>query len=206
MKRQFKKRKLNSGLKKGLMILIPLTTIGLISSCSVKNGIKYNKVECSSDGEYTETIEFVPVDKEYRASNKFIYYGGWYKAGDRYSCDIVEFSARDKTYEDIKPIMNGEKDAAEVLGEPIDFRKETKASVSKEVLDRGAYYSATIYTKGQEVEYFDEDEEKDSSVGKAVLIGSTIAGVTATGALIGWNYYNYKQEQQKKLTLKSKRD
>lgn len=203
MKRKFKKKKLNSGIKKGLMILIPLTTIGLISSCGIKNETKYTKIECTSNGEYSETLMFIPEGKEYRAFNKFTFYGGWYKDGDRYSCDVIEYSARDITYEDIKPILNNEKEPNEVLGEPLEFRTETKASISKELLDKGAYYSATIYNKGEEVQYLEsDDEEKESSIGKAVLIGSSIAGATGIGALVGWNYYNRKQDEKKKLTLK----
>lgn len=205
MKRKFKKKKLNSGIKKGLMLLIPLTTISLISSCGIKNETKYTKIECTSDGEYTETLIFIPEGKEYRAFNEFTFYGGWHKDGDRYSCDVVEYSARDITYEVIKPILNNEKEPNEVLGEPLEFRTETKASISKELLDKGPYYSAIIYNKGEEAEYSGDESNSESKTGYAVLIGSGIAFVAASGALAGWKYYDAKQEEKKKLTLKNKK-
>lgn len=198
MKRKIKNRKLKSGIKTGLMALIVLTTVGLVTSCH-SNDMKFTRIECTNDGEFTESVFFVsPEDhKDYKTANEFKYYNGWFKGTDGYySCQVDVYNAEGKTYEDIKPLVNNEKIVDDVLGEPLYFYEEKKPSLSKYDLERGSYFRAVIY----EEEKTDKKEESDKNYAP-LFIGLGTASI-GTVSLIAWKKYNDKLEEKKKLTLK----
>ena len=151
MRKIKKPNRLNSNIKKGLMVAIPLTTVCLASSCSLDQKVEYeySRISFSSDGKYSESKQFKPYDSEGKTEvlNSFMSYSAWVLNEDgKYQRDVKEYNVKRKTYEDVKGLENNNEQIKEVLGEPTKSYIQIKDTISEEDIERGAYYEATLYS------------------------------------------------------------
>jgi hypothetical protein len=209
MKRKIKNRKLNSGLKKGLVALIPLTALCLMTSCETALQTKqyeYSRVELNSDGEYYETKHYIDTNQKDKntITSTYTSYGRWKQTRDgKYVREVKEFDPKNKSLEDIKILIYSELTPEQVLGKPTKSYEQVAKTLTREEIERLEYDEATIYIKNEEKYVMVKDKNKNISV----LIVGSIAMVMGVGLAISWKKYDdmISDKKEKKLTLK-KRD
>ena len=198
-------KKLNSKKILGLTTLVLSTA--LLTSCNIsfpKKAYENTKIECDSYGTYYETKQFGSYSPEENkeVTNSFLYYGEWEQIGDNeYSRLVQEYDIKDKTYEDIKVLIDNKNiDIEETLGRPSYEYIETISDVNENELEEGNYFKATIYK---------ENKDKYVIVRNANNIPTILfmTGVGAvfllTGGLIGWSKY---EDIKLEKSLKKKRE
>lgn len=209
MKRKIKNRKLNSSLKKGLVVLIPLAALGLMTSCETALQTKqyeYSRIEMNSEGEFHESKRYMDVDSKDKSNvtSTYISYSRWKQTREgKYVRQVKEFDPKNKTVEDIKILMYSNLTPEQVLGKPTKSYEQVARSLSKPELDRLEYDEAILYIKNEKKYVLIKDNVKNISV----LIVGTIAMTMGVGLAISWKKYDdmISDRKEKKLTLK-KRD
>lgn len=209
MKRKIKNKKLNSSLKKGLVALIPLTALGLMTSCESilqTKQYEYSRIELNSDGEYYETKRYMDIDQKNKddVTSTYTSYSRWKLTREgKYVREVKEFDPKNKSLEDIKILMYSELTPEEVLGKPTKTYEQITKSLPREEIERLEYDEATIYIKNEDKYVMIKDKNKNFTV----LVAGSIAMVMGVGLAITWKKYDdmISDKKEKKLTLK-KRD
>ena len=204
--RKLKQKKLNSRKMLGLATVI--LAGGILTSCSsliYTKEYEYTRIERSSDGVYSEVSQYSPFnsDNNKNLSNSFISYSEWIETKDNnYSRIVKEYDVNRKDYNDIKELFESNKEIEEVLGKPSKTYEQMSKTLSKDEIDRGAYFEATIYSENKKKYVLIKDSKSNIGVLVFGLAGFTLA----TGTLIAWKKYDEnsseKKDKNKKLTLK----
>lgn len=209
MKRKIKNRKLNSGLKKGLVALIPLTALCLMTSCEPilqTKQYEYSRIELNSDGEYYETKQYMDVNQKEKntITSTYTSYSRWKLTREgKYVREVKEFDPKNKSLEDIKILIYSELTPEQVLGKPTKSYEQVAKTLTREEIERLEYDEATIYIKNEEKYVMIRNKNKDLTI----LIAGAVAMVMGVGLAITWKKYDdmIGGKKEKKLTLK-KRD
>lgn len=196
-------KKLKTSIRKRLAVLIPIATVCLASSCSMakQREYEYSRRIFTSDGEYLESKQFKSFnpDNETNLTDSFISYGAWELNDEgNYQRNVKEYIVGEKTYEDIKGLENNDTKIEELFGEPAKTYIQESNNISKEDIDRGSYYEATLYSVNESSYVIVKNSNSTSPV---ILIGGLVGFMLVTAGLIALDKHE-KKGDTKELKLK----
>lgn len=207
--RKIRKRELNGNINKGIIALIPITAMGLMTSCNniaLEKQYEYTRLQFTNDGIYRESKQYESFNMSDKKDEfgKLTCFARWKQNRDgKYSRKVREFDISNKTLEEIKALVYSEQEPEEVLGKPAKEYEQISSTLTRKEIERYDYREAVIYDKNEQKYVMIKNPKRDMSI----LIVGSIAMVSGIAVAIAWKKYDdmISDKKEKKLTLK-KRD